>query len=236
MGKLMIGSFGTLAVITSANFRVHSLPPATTTFLSSFGDLDSAIALRDQIVRSVLQPMAIDLLSPPAATRIGRRGYLVAIRAGGNRAVLARYARELPRSEQLSGEEETSFWRQVREFPADFLRRQTQGVVLRISTTLKDLGPLLKLASAPCVARAGSGVTYVHLTSWQALSPLWDAAGQRGWSAVVEFAPDHIRATKELWASPSSSARANAFAIMEGVKHMFDPGKLLNRSRLYGRI
>ena len=28
MGKMMIGSFGTLAAITSVNFRVHALPEA----------------------------------------------------------------------------------------------------------------------------------------------------------------------------------------------------------------
>ena len=43
MGKVLIGSFGTLAVITSVNFRLHALPLETRTFLFTFADLDSAI-------------------------------------------------------------------------------------------------------------------------------------------------------------------------------------------------
>ena len=36
MGKMMIGSFGTLAAITSVNFRLHSKPEGTATFLYTF--------------------------------------------------------------------------------------------------------------------------------------------------------------------------------------------------------
>ena len=93
MGKLMIGSFGTLAVITSVNFRLHSLPKETRTFLFSFGDLDSAIEKRNQIVRSALQPMAVDLISPAAAARVGNRGYVLAIRAG---AAVTRFSNVIP--------------------------------------------------------------------------------------------------------------------------------------------
>ncbi len=95
MAKLMIGSFGTLAVITSINFRVHSLPAETRTFLFAFPNLDDALEKRDSILRSVLQPVAMDLVSPAAAARVGNRGYLFAIRATGSRAVLDRYARDL---------------------------------------------------------------------------------------------------------------------------------------------
>src|ERR1700728_592130 len=40
IGKLMIGSFGTLAVMTSINFRVHALPRETRTFLFSCPDIE----------------------------------------------------------------------------------------------------------------------------------------------------------------------------------------------------
>src|SRR3954451_82718 len=69
MGKMMIGSFGTLGVITSANFRVHSLPPETMTFLFICPHLEAATERRNQILRSQLQPMAVDLLSPAVAAR-----------------------------------------------------------------------------------------------------------------------------------------------------------------------
>ncbi|MGA8026146.1 MAG: FAD-binding oxidoreductase [Bryobacteraceae bacterium] len=236
MGKLMIGSFGTLAVITSVNFRLHSLPKETRTFLFSFAELDPAIEKRNQIVRSLLQPMAVELITPAAAARIGNRGYLLVIRAGGSHAIIERYARDLGAPDQLSGDWEAMFWQQVREFSPDFLRRHPSGAVLRISSTLQDVGPLLRLVSGACISRAASGVTYVYLTSWQGVPSLWKAASERGWSAVVEFAPDEIRNSKELWLSSSSPGSVDTLSLMKKVKQMFDPENLLNRSRLYGRI
>jgi len=236
MGKLLIGSFGTLAAILSVNFRVHSLPQETRTFLFSFADLKSAIEQRDAITRSVLQPMAIDLISPAAAARLDMRGYVLAIRAGGSRAVLERYARDLAGSEQLLEAAEAAFWQKVQEFAPEFLRRQPGGVVVRVSTTLSELATLLPLIQGPCISRAGSGVTYAYLTTWQGVAPLWTVAAERNWSAVVEFAPDEIRTSNELWLERSSPRAADTFAIMSKVKQMFDPAALLNRSRLYGRL
>ena len=236
LGKLMIGSFGTLAVIASANFRVHSMPPETRTFLFSYKDVDSAVETRDRIVRSCFQPMALDVITPPAAARLGTEGYLLAVRAGGSARVLKRYTCEFPEARKLTGRDDADFWQRVQEFSTDFLKRQPSGIIVRISTTLSEVRSVLKLLSSGCISRAGSGVTYVYLTTWQGVLPLWQAGRQRGWNVVVEFAPDEIRASKELWLQSSDAAHANAFGMMVKVKRMLDPDQLLNRSRLYGRI
>jgi glycolate oxidase FAD binding subunit len=236
MGKLMIGSFGTLGVITSANFRVHSLPPETITFLFACPDLGTAIERRNQILRSYLQPLALDLISPAAATRMGWRNTLLAVKAGGSSAVLQRYQRELSGAETLSGDAEQTFWSKVRNFIPDFLKRQPGGVVLRVSSTLQDLPAVLGLVSDPCISRAASGVSYIHLSSWQGVLPIWKAGRERSWGVVVEFAPESIRGTKELWLQSESGAAANAFGMMKRVKEMFDPKHLLNQGRLYGRV
>jgi glycolate oxidase FAD binding subunit len=236
MGKLMIGSFGTLAVITSINFRLHPLPEQTSTFLLTFPELDSAIEKRDAIAHSILRPMALEIVSPPAAARLGASGYVLAVRVSGSANVLGRYAKELEGGERLTGIAEANWWKGLSEFSADFVRRQPNGVVLRLSTKLTDTQAVLRLVSGPCISHAGSGVTYAYLTSWQALPALWQAAIQNGWSAVVEFAPEEKRTSQELWLIGASPARTTAFAIMKKVKQMFDPNNLLNRSRLYGRI
>jgi glycolate oxidase FAD binding subunit len=236
MGKLMIGSFGTLAVITSVNFRVHARPREMRTFLFTSSNLDSALERRDSIMRGVLQPVAVDLLNPAAAARLGRRGYLLALRAGGSEAVLGRYARELHAAEPLSGAADAEIWRQIREFSPEFLRRQPEGVVVRISTTLGETGQVLRAAAGPLIARAASGVSYVYYTSWQGVASLWRTAQERGWSAVVEYAPDEIRSGKDLWLSPNCGPGSATFGMMKKVKQMFDPHSLLNRGRLYGRI
>lgn len=236
MGKLMISSFGTLAVITSANFRVHPLPEETRTYLLSYKDFASALSMRNGILRGALQPMALDVLNPPASARLGNDGYILAVRAGGIAAVLARYSRELPEASELSGQEEKDFWLRVREFAPDFMKRQPNGIVLRLSTTLQEIQTVLKLASGPCISRAASGVTYVCLSNWQSVAAVWDTARERGWRLAVEFAPDEIRSSKELLLMSPEAATADSFAMMEKIKRMFDPGQLLNRSRLYGRI
>jgi glycolate oxidase FAD binding subunit len=236
IGKLMIGSFGTLAVITSINFRLHPMPEQTHTFLFSFSELDELVEKRNSILYSVLRPIALDIISPAAATRLGLRGNVLAMRAGGSAKVLARYERELQGATRLTGAEDTIFWTQIREFPGDFLRRQPSGVVLRISTRISDLISLLRLVSGACICRAASGIAYVYSNSWQGVSALWRASAENGWSAVVEFAPLETRINRELWLLGTTKESGEAFAMMKKVKHMFDPGMLLNRSRLYGRI
>ena len=190
MGKMLIGSFGTLAAMTSLNFRLHPLPEQLHTFLFSSTDLEAAMAKRDSIMHSVLRPLAMDIISPPAATRLGGRGHILAVRAGGSTKVLARYEKELTGGERLIGADDASWWNQVREFTADFLRRQPNGVVLRISSKISHVGLLLRQISGACISRAASGVTYIYLSSWLGVPALWQAAAEHGWSAAVEFAPN----------------------------------------------
>ncbi len=236
MAKLMIGSFGTLAAIASLNFRLHSIPEATKTFLYSFKDADSALAKRNEILRSVLQPLALDLLSPAAAVRVARRGFVLALRAGGSEAVLKRYERELCGEEVLPAADDREFWRTVQEFTPEFLSRQPDGVVMRISTPLQGMPPLLKLIANPFICRAANGITHVYASSWAAASRLWKTVSQLQLRAVIEFAPGAIRESEELWRIPADGPEREAFVMMEKVKQMFDPGRLLNRNRLYGRI
>jgi hypothetical protein len=180
--------------------------------------------------------MAVDLLSEQIATNFGLKGWLLAIRAGGTSTVLSRYARELVGADILKDEEEAAFWKKITEFTPEFLKQQPSGVALRFGTSLSDVSLLLKMLSVPSISRSASGTTYIYLSSWQAAEPIWKAAKERNWSVVVEFAPDEIRSAKELWSPSRSLPQANSFTMMERIKQMFDPNKLLNRSRLYGRI
>ena len=47
MGKLMIGSFGTLAAVAVLNFRLHPIPAVTRTFVREFVRATEAIAARE---------------------------------------------------------------------------------------------------------------------------------------------------------------------------------------------
>ncbi len=235
IGKLLIGSFGTLAAITSVNFRLHALPEETNSFLFSVPDVDTVLRKRDALLQSVLRPLAVDILSPPAAARVGFRGYLLAIRAGGSRRVLDRYARDLSGSEQLRSSEDQALWSQIRDFSAEFLHRQPAGIVLRVSTPLSEVGKLLRLTSGTSLTRAASGVTYIYFSAWQQVPAFWHSITGQGWPAVVEYAPEQVRSRQKLWLTDESKDDG-AFAMMKSIKAMFDPHSLLNRSRLYGRI
>src|SRR5205823_5445614 len=135
-GKLMIGSFGTLAAIAVANFKLLPMPEAERTFLLGFADLASAINVRDRILTSVLQPAAIDLLNPAAAGQYGDGRYVLAVQATGNAAAIARYQFEigsLAKWAALDGAEQETFWTQVRDFTPRFLATNRDGAVVRVS-------------------------------------------------------------------------------------------------------
>jgi len=218
MAKLMIGSFGTLAAIAVVNFRLHPQPARTRTFVQEFVRAAEAVAARDKILKSVLQPAAIDTLKTAD-------GYDLLIQAGGSPAVLERYSREFPAARLYEGAEQEALWQRIREFTPQFLRENENGAVLRVSCTLSEMGAVLDSLPAPALARAGSGVCYGYFKNAQELRP--PPLGR----CVVEFAPPGFRENADLWPAPGDD-----FAMMKKVKQMFDPLGLLNRRRMYGRI
>ncbi|MBI4876338.1 MAG: FAD-binding protein [Acidobacteria bacterium] len=231
VAKLMIGSCGTLGMLVSINFRVHPRPPATRTFLLDFETAEQAIGARDRILRSVLQPAAVDLLNPAAAARLGRAGFVLAVQAGGSSAVLDRYASELENSVPLEAEPEAEFWRAVREFAPDHLARTPRCAVARVATTLAGVREVMEQATAPALARAAAGVAYVAFDSGADAAEWVRQAAARGWKAVLEWAAPEEKAALLQWPAPG-----NDLELMQAVKNLFDPAHLLNKGRLYGRI
>jgi glycolate oxidase FAD binding subunit len=207
MAKLMVGSFGTLAAIAVVNFKVFPMPAGSRTFVLEFATAAEAFAERDRILRSVLQPSAIDIVNWPRGGMLSR-GFRLLILAQGNAAVLDRFARALPAARV----EDESAWAEIHEFTQRFLNEHALGSVVTMSMKLSEMAAAMAQLKGPAIARAGSGSIVAHYAE---NPPAIDATRP----------PAHVRVQL-----------TGDFAMMEKVKHMFDPGRLLNRGRLYGRI
>jgi glycolate oxidase FAD binding subunit len=233
MAKLMIGSFGTLAAIAVVNFKVLPMPEAERTFLAPFGSAREAMAARDRVLGGGLQPSAVDLLNPAAGQTVADNVWLLAVRAGGNRAAVSRYQDDpaLRGALVLEGSSQSSLWRQLEEFTPSFLAANPNGAVVRASCTLKELESVVTSFEGPAVARAGSGVCYGYFEQPVAAAEWLDAAVRRDWKAVIEFASNEDKPGLNLWPSAGGD-----FEIMQRVKRLFDPGNVLNRGRLYRLI
>ncbi len=237
IAKLLIGSFGTLAAMARVNFKVYPKPVEERTFLLAFESLGLALKARDLVLRSALQPAAVDLVNPAAAAGFGLdlpAGFLLLVEAGGIEAVMYRYERDLKgMAREAAGTEcltleagrARQLWRRVCDFPA-----APGDAVIRLSTTLARLGECFAAAGElPVVARAGSGVAYARCPVPQL--DLAAHARAAGLHAVIESCPEPDKRRFDLWADPGPELE-----IMSRIKQALDPHSLLNHGRLFGRL
>jgi glycolate oxidase FAD binding subunit len=236
MSKLMIGSFGTLAVLAVVNFKLIPQPPCERTFRFSFAGLGEAVAARDAILKSPLDPAAIDLLNPAAAQmemKMEDPAYVLLVRAGGNAASIARYERDLAAmgAQPVPAREEAVLWRTIQDFTPRYLAAHEDGAVVRVSCTLKALKALMPSIPGPGIARAGSGVCYAYFENSGDAAAFAAETGREHSETVVEFAPENRKGGMTLWPAPGRDLE-----LMRRIKRMFDPELLLNRGRLYNRI
>jgi glycolate oxidase FAD binding subunit len=234
MAKLLIGSFGTLAAIATVNFKLQPMPEVERSFLIPFESLGDALAVRNGVLQGPLQPAAIDLLSPGAATGIGLPHWALALRVGGNASAVERYEREFSQfggTRAFENDHQRVLWRHVEDFTPAFLAAHDDGTVVRASCTLKVQEAVMASFPGAAIARAGSGVCYGYFDRFGAAGEWLARAARQGWKAVVEFAADDRRSAADLWPLPGGDLE-----IMKRVKNMFDPSNLLNRGRLYRRI
>jgi len=230
-GKLLIGSFGTLAAITVVNFKLTPIPAFSRTFLLDFDSLDQAYAERTRILEGVLQPAAIDLLNPAGAAHVGQAPrWLLALEAGGNTGVIGRYKQAFPQARTLEGAVEEEFWHNICDFAPAFLAGHEQGAIVRLSATFTAMPKALKTLDVPTLCRAGNGVAWAAFPQLAQASAWLGQAPRLETTAVIESGPAN-RENLVQWPGPGPD-----FAIMEKIKVMFDPDRLLNRGRLYGRL
>jgi glycolate oxidase FAD binding subunit len=159
--KLMIGSYGSLAVITGANFKVYPRPQQTRTFVCSFAALQEAVAFRNLVLRSPLWPMCVELISPRAleylrdqpvardpddhapAQPLDSSGseWQIVVRMAGSDTVLARCHRELGTAvaRELDGAAETQFWSWVSQFEYGVLDRHRNAMIITAHATIQNV-------------------------------------------------------------------------------------------------
>ena len=233
MAKLMIGSFGTLAAIASVNFKLTPMPEVQQTFLLKFVSAEETVAARNRILKSQLQPSAMDILNPAASKPFQQRGWILAIRCGGASPAMERYAREFEPlgAETLQGDQDRDFWQIIEDVAHRFLVRHPDGAIARASCTLKGLGTTLASLEAPAIARAGTGACYGYFAQAEAAQKWAADATAQGHAAVVEFAPESLKSQLDQWPAPGAG-----LDTMRRIKRLFDPENLLNVGRLYGRI
>jgi glycolate oxidase FAD binding subunit len=232
--KLLIGSWGTLAVITGASFKLFPAPRQTRTLVARFGNAAEAIGFRDHVLRSPFSPISLELISP-GAIEPEKAAWAVYLRAAGSDAVLSRYRSELGSaiSQEMEGQDENAVWRRIADFGYD---RQSPGVVISLSLPLTEILPAINRITAMCdaagvtfvaVGRIGIGHLLVRLTPRagassdlaMALSTFRDQLSHD--ASVSVLSSGHA----ELWRSPTHSES------MRAVKRALDPKGILNPGR-----
>jgi len=164
--KLLTGSYGSLAVITRANFKVFPRPRQTRTFVCSFASLEEALKFRTWIFQSPLTPMCMEIISPRAPEYLRDPGpvhdpddyapeqplslpaveWQIVLRAAASDNVLARYARELGAAvtRTLEGAAEERFWSWISHFEQSVLARHRNAMVMYTHLPIQSVGPALQ--------------------------------------------------------------------------------------------
>jgi glycolate dehydrogenase FAD-binding subunit len=189
--KLLIGSLGTLAVITRVNFRTFPMPQAQKTFIASFSSAEAAFDFCRSVAHSVLTPQLVEVADPSAGqlifsgeafARISPGLWSAIITAAGQPAVVDRYAHELGHmaaaasaTEFVPVEEEAhvALFERIREFPRLALEAAPEAAIFRLSALPNAMPSLIaKLtaiakqnrADVATLARA-SGILYVVIVA-----------------------------------------------------------------------
>jgi glycolate oxidase FAD binding subunit len=251
--KLLIGSFGTVAVITGASLKLFSRPRQTRTFIAKFAAAAEAVSFRDRVLGSPLAPLCLELVSPDAHAVLSdtpngnTETWRVLLRAAGSDRVLARYRAELGSAvtDEAGGEDDREMWRRIAEFPYLLFERSQNAMLVRVDVALQDVRAVVEAAQRAAMddnfvcavmGRIGVGSLLVGFAPIavdppaamqyvNAVSFLRGAVPRDG-SAIVLRCPVEAKRHFSVWGSTP-----NDLATMKAIKQAFDEKNILNRGR-----
>lgn len=239
MMKLYLGSFGTLAIIASANFKLLPLPRAAGSLLCLFAGPNQAFAALDELDSTQLTPSAAEYLNRTALAALGYdSGCGVALSVEGLPEAVKRQIRDMTAIMRRHGAHETlvleaaaaaSLWAAIADLPqtaaiaADeallkcaILPANLAELAARIETLAARAG-----ANVTLNARGLSGVAYARMRpiTAEGLAILTAELPQVQW--IATSLPNTPR-----WGAPPAGLE-----IMRRIRAEFDPLELLNAGR-----
>jgi len=241
--KLMVGSLGTLGLITTATFRLHPLPEEETTLL-----LPSRTAAG---VRSLVSGIRERQLEPSSVVAVWREGgrFDVAVRFEGFRASVAAQCKSLRDAfragpgevcDVLDADAARLLWSRHDDLrAAPSLRGKLAALSTHIEPIAAEVLPALlaPLGDPGFLWYATLGLGFFSGSPDDpsaATRALLDARGQiagLGGTLVLEAAPAPIRSRVDSWGPPPA-----ALPLLRRMKERFDPQRRLAPGRFVGEI
>jgi glycolate oxidase FAD binding subunit len=221
--KLMIGAFGTLGVVTSVNFRLHSIPRSAQSFTVSATSVESVGRVMLAMLHAQLSTVAIQL-------RGGVDGFDLDIQLASLPEVLETQAGALEVLAQGEGVRLRAAADEVwnarqRQLDADVVCKGTMlpSEIARFAERVRGLG-------GESVTQAGGiMIAGFPVAAAGQLMELRRELEDAGGSLMVLKQPEETRL--DCWGTLPDS-----LPLMREIKRRFDPERILNPGRFLGQI
>lgn len=212
LGKLMVGSFGTLAVITEAVFRLHPLPEVQRWVTATTDDPHDLV---QAVIHSQAVPWAVEVDGSRLSVQIGGRPDGVTVRVAVVQDLIGGTV-----SDQPPPGWGTYPWR-----PGQVGYKLTFAIsgLRDVLAVAEDLGVHVR-------GSAGVGVAYGAADDATGLEALRSVCALHGGTVVVVDAPAEVKRVVDVWGP------VPALDLMRRVKAQFDPQRLLSPGRFVGGI
>jgi glycolate dehydrogenase FAD-binding subunit len=237
--KVMVGSFGTLGIITETTFKMRPIPQLYTLVTTPFADLDGALSAVAAL-HGAVPLIHLEVVSAAVAKALGHAAgpQVLAGCAGSAEEVeyLLAQARAIlgSASAASTGAEAAAAYHRLRDFEAN-----DAALVAQIAVAPAELAQSLMQCGAEFRAHAGSGVAQLFtgevadadvlertLTRWRGIA----RAGQG--NLRVLRVPEGLNRYVSLFDDPAPSA----LALMRRVKATFDPHRVFNPGCFVGGL
>jgi len=239
LGRLISGSFGTLAVIVDATFKLLPIPRASATLVSSYSDAERLARDAASISASQVEPLAFDVRvsrfdAPPTSHETCQLLLRVASSPSAVDAQIESVRRLAQSDGQLIvGEAESSVWKEQVRLPW-----KEGGAVVRVAWLPAKLADVITLirevqqmagGQLSMVGRVGAGAGLLRIEGDELTQ---SAVVHRLRSSVVVGNVTVLRGSRELkslvdvWGEPTASMK-----VLQSLKRSLDPAGILNPGR-----
>jgi len=229
LSKLLTGSFGSLAAIVSATFKLSPLPAASRTLLAAARDAEELGRFVRDVMASQLEPTAFEIHVPTLALLLR----FASVSAAVDAQVLAA-ERLLGAAKLVDGDAERALWLEHNEriwtgagavMRASWLPANLAAAIGDLKTCAGTSGVL----GTELVGRAGVGAGLIRIAGnpiaqARAIEQLRGSASFG--NVVVLRATAELKALVDVWGT-----HGDRQPLFTSLKHAFDPQGILNAGR-----